>query len=190
MVTRRRSASATVPLKRPQEVERLRRLARGEKSRILPRGVTQRPKSGLPEGFMPEEVPAWALREYSATMTTAEYAVLEALLQMGKQHRVHFLYQAPELRGTYENEFGYTIVDFLLVDTDPYIAVPVNGTYWHYLRGSGIIESDLEKLRRLRNERGYDVVVIDEDDIRALGAAPLLRLAYQRVDLSRLAGRI
>ena len=68
--------------------------------------------------------------------------------------------------------------------------MPVNGTYWHYMRGSGITESDLEKLRRLRNERGYDVVVIDEDDLRMLGGRVLVELAYQRVDLSRLAGRI
>jgi hypothetical protein len=137
----------------------------------------------------PSEVPPEWLARYP-TMTTLEYAIYVALLGLGKREGSDFLYQTPVLGEEYLNEFGVSIIDFLLVDTEPRVAIPANGVYWHYGRGSRVIEYDLARLRRVRAELGYDIVVIDEDDAMQLGATTLVILAYNRVDISRLSGLI
>lgn len=160
-------------------------------SDFLPEGAYVRAPRGAGIDLDPplREVPEWMLRKYGP-MSTLEAEIIRALDKLGKRVNEQYLFQSEQLRGEYANEFGYSVVDFTLIDTDPYVAMPANGNYWHYLRGSKIIEEDLAKLRRIKSELGYDVVVIDEDDVKNIGALTLVRLAYMRVDYSQLSGRI
>lgn len=84
---------------------------------------------------------------------------------------------------------GGTAVDFAYIDTWPWLLLPVNGNYWHYARGYKIVEHDLLILRRLRDQ-GYNVIVLDENDIEERTAVVVLHLALDlNQDISELRGK-
>jgi hypothetical protein len=126
-----------------------------------------------------EEMPGWWPGTYP------EYLVFWAYKKLGYSCNADpenpgpdVVYQMPELGGA-------TIIDFAVFRDHPPLATPVNGLYWHPLFGEAF-NHDMDIMRRLQ-DKGYKVIVFDEDDVY-LDALNLVRLAVKEgVDLSRYA---
>lgn len=110
-----------------------------------------------------------------------------ALNKLGLHAGSDYEYQVPEL-GIYIRESGSTVVDFLVISQEPYIAMPVQGLYWHPTHGE-IFEKDKLIMQRLQKELGLVVIPLDEDDLE-LNALFFVREALAGRDYSRYRGLI
>lgn len=110
-----------------------------------------------------------------------------AFNKRGMRAGTDYEYQVPEL-GIYIRESGSTVVDFLVITQEPYVAIPVQGIYWHPTHGE-IFEKDKLIMQRLQNELGLIVIPLDEDDL-LLNAQFFVGEALAGRDHSRYAGLI
>lgn len=137
-----------------------------------------------------DDIPEW----FGGTLP--EWLTYWALVKLG--YTVHgdprpgiagedVVYQDPAL-GYYAGDAGSSLVDFVVYKEFPPIALPVQGEFWHPLYGPRY-DQDIQIFQRLRDELGWTVIPLDEDDL-LVDAIYVVRSAVQdRVDLSRYRGR-
>jgi hypothetical protein len=116
-----------------------------------------------------------------------EFLVWHGLIKNRLKEGEDFQYQVPEL-GIYIRESGSTVVDFLVIAQSPYLALPVQGIYYHPTHGE-IFEKDKLIMTRLKQEEGLEVIPLDEDDLLA-NALWLVKEALSGRDHSRYVGLI
>jgi len=139
-----------------------------------------------PVAFQPviEDVPGWWVGNYP------EYLAFWALKRLGYKCNADIfdpgddvIFQKPELGG--RAAVGGTVIDFVVYRDYPPLALPVNGLFWHPMFGPQF-EADMAIFRRLK-DKGWAVIVLDEDDLYE-DAYRTVRLAIQdRKDISRYA---
>lgn len=149
------------------------------------------PRGGIvkPDPIQPtfEEYRAsWFWAKYKQS-SYPEYLCAWALMKLGLKWDEDFLYQVPEL-GQYVRESGSTIVDFVVVNRWPYLAIPVQGLFWHPSHGEKF-EIDITIMQRLQQEKGMEVIPIDEDWLLR-DAKFVTRDALRGIDRSRYRGWI
>jgi len=106
--------------------------------------------------------------------------VFNALLQLGKRPGVDFSFQSKQFGGRIDK--GGRVLDFEIYE--PRMGINVQGVYFHYEKGSAIIQSDIQT-RAFLAAMGITLIFIDEDD--ALKDAKFyVREALQGKDHSRL----
>ena len=110
-----------------------------------------------------------------------EIAVFNALLQLGKRPDRDFIFQSKQFGGRVEK--GGRIVDIQFVEP-PDLAINVQGVYYHYEKGSAIIQSDVQT-RSFLASAGVTLIFIDEDDALT-NAKYYVREALEYRDHSRL----
>ena len=110
----------------------------------------------------------------------SEIAVFNALLRLGKRPGVDFTYQSKQFGGRVAK--GGRILDFEIYD--PPLGINVQGVYFHYEKGSAIIQSDI-RTRSFLASMGITLIFIDEDDALK-DAMYYVREALQYRDHSRL----
>jgi hypothetical protein len=98
--------------------------------------------------------------EAKAAGSEPEIAVFNGLLQLGKKPGLDFSFQSKQFGGRIEK--GGRIIDFQFIDP-PDLAINVQGTYYHYERGSAFVESDV-RTRSFMASQGVTLIFIDEDD--------------------------
>ena len=108
--------------------------------------------------------------------TLPEYAIFWALEQV----QAEFTFQSQQLGGARE-QLG-AVVDFVVYEPVPNLAIRVMGEYWHYQQGEGQIQSDY--LQKVRLEAiGFLVIDIDgEDALR--NPIYYVERAFEMIDLS------
>lgn len=149
-----KSPFANPSLPRPPALPRVRR-QRGVFPRQRPLGVSLAAAEEIERRPFPDPPPFW-------TGTLPEWAVYwaHAPAQRG-QEGVLWGYQTP-VGGGYN--LAGMVPDFL--EFDVRIAININGSYWHYRKGSQPIKND--RLQRLVMQRfDYTLIVIDEEDALA-----------------------
>lgn len=80
------------------------------------------------------------------------------------------------------------VVDFVVLNRFPYLALPVMGLYFHPAFGKKL-SYDLSQFSRVRTQKGWDVIPLDEDDLER-DAAFTVKQALRGIDLSRYRGRV
>lgn len=103
-----------------------------------------------PPQFGPEELEARAMPKTGmlALATLPERIVYKKLSQM-MQGTKRFIFQREELGG--RNFIGGFIIDFLIIDRTPFIALEILGDYWHQAYEK---QADLERQLSVQKE-GY-----------------------------------
>ena len=110
----------------------------------------------------------------------SEIAVFNALLRLGKRPGVDFTFQSKHFGGRVDK--GGRILDFEIYE--PPLGINVQGVYYHYEKGSAIIQSDIQT-RAFLASMGITLIFIDEDDALE-DAGYYVREALQGKDHSRL----
>lgn len=90
-----------------------------------------------------------------------EWIVFNALIDLGKQPGVDFSYQSRLLGGRVER--GGFVIDFEIFNP-PGLSINVQGIYFHYEQGQGVIQKD-RLLREMLAAQGTTLIFIDEDDL-------------------------
>lgn len=129
---------------------------------------------------------SWFWEKYQQS-SYPEFLTYWALQKLGLKFGEDYQYQVPEL-GQFVREAGSTIVDFVVTNRWPYLALPVQGLFWHPAHGEKF-EIDLTIMRRLQQEKGMEVIPLDEDDL-LLNALFYTKEALAGRDYSRYRGRI
>lgn len=133
-----------------------------------------------------ENIPPW----FSGTLP--EWLAKEALDKLGYKMvndprpsyaGTDYVFQDPAL-GSFVGEAGSTIVDLVVYAEFPPIALPVQGEFWHPLFGPRY-EKDMEIFRRLRDELGWTVIPLDEDDLLNNALYVVRAAVIERRNLSR-----
>lgn len=109
-----------------------------------------------------------------------EMAVFNALLRLGKRPGVDFSFQSKQFGGRIDK--GGRVLDFEIYE--PKMGINVQGVYFHYEKGSAIIQSDIQT-RAFLASMGLTLIFIDEDDALK-DAGFYVREALQGKDHSRL----
>lgn len=147
----------------------------------LSKGPRGRTYKTIPK--QPQEIPE-AFRKRFPDATLIEYLtfwVLETNLHYVYQEDFHF--QRAEL-GRYFKEFGSTVVDFLVTRDHPWLAMPVQGEYFHLMHGPTFFK-DIDIMRRLQQVRHYDVIPLDETPLMNDAVFVVRQAVLYRQDLSR-----
>jgi hypothetical protein len=92
-----------------------------------------------------------------------EYLVYTALIQLGKQPGLDFVYQSPLMGGRLER--GGLVIDFLFINP-PDLAINVQGEYFHQQQGSTAIARDKMARAQLAGQ-GITLIFIDAGDVTA-----------------------
>ena len=151
--------------------------------------ATEGPRGGRVKvaPIQPEAMPPWFVARYRLA-TLPEYLTFWALRD--RLHLVQdadFSYQVPEL-GEFIRDVGSTIVDFVVWSPTPPLALPVQGLYWHPLTGPRYA-ADISIFSRLKQQKGWDVIPLDEDDLRRDAFYTVREAVLSRRDLSRYVGQ-
>ena len=109
-----------------------------------------------------------------------EIAVFNALLRLGKRPDVDFSFQSKQFGGRIDK--GGRVLDFEIYE--PRMGINVHRIYFHYEKGSAIIQSDIQT-RAFLASMGLTLIFIDEDDALK-DAGFYVREALQGKDHSRL----
>mgnify|MGYP002700649193 CR=1 FL=1 len=110
-----------------------------------------------------------------------EMAVFNALLRLGKRPGVDFSFQSKQFGGRIDK--GGRVLDFEIYE--PRLGINVQGVYFHYEKGSAIIQSDIQT-RAFLAAMGITLIFIDEDD--ALKAVPYTPLTLPTLTSSQISG--
>ena len=114
-----------------------------------------------------------------------EYLVYRSLTEsFRKIEGVDFTYQSSLLGGRLFK--GGVVLDFLFNDP-PDLAINVQGTFYHYEKGTAVSQSDV-LTREFMATEGITLIFIDEDDLH-IKAESVVRDALRYIDRSRLGGR-
>jgi len=89
--------------------------------------------------------------------------VYTALIQLGKQPGLDFVYQSPLMGGRLER--GGLVIDFLFINP-PDLAINVQGEYFHQQQGSTAIARDKMARAQLAGQ-GITLIFIDAGDVTA-----------------------
>jgi len=92
-----------------------------------------------------------------------EYLVYTALIQLGKQPGLDFVYQSPLMGGRLER--GGLVIHFLFINP-PDLAINVQGEYFHQQQGSTAIARDKMARAQLAGQ-GITLIFIDAGDVTA-----------------------
>ena len=92
-----------------------------------------------------------------------EYLVYTALIQLGKQPGLDFVYQSPLMGGRLER--GGLVIDVLFINP-PDLAINVQGEYFHQQQGSTAIARDKMARAQLAGQ-GITLIFIDAGDVTA-----------------------
>ena len=92
-----------------------------------------------------------------------EYLVYTALIQLGKQPGLDFVYQSPLMGGRLER--GGLVIDFLFINP-PDLAINVQGEYFHQQQGSTAIARDKMARAQLAGQ-GITLIFIGAGDVTA-----------------------
>lgn len=149
-------------------------------SELLPRVIPSGTIEGREGSIVREEPIQPTYGEYEASGWIEKYPLssyIEYLIDWAfKQDRyepgVDYLFQRDEF-SEYFGAPGSTRVDFLFIQGEPWVALPVQGEFYHPWPGP-IGEADMTVFIRLIVERGYIVIPLDESDI-LLDARKVLR---------------
>ena len=90
-----------------------------------------------------------------------EFLVFAELVRQGLVPGVDFIFQSKRLGGRLDK--GGLILDFIF-NNPPNLAINVQGVFFHYEQGSGIIANDRMSRAQVAGS-GIVLIFIDEDDI-------------------------
>ena len=113
-----------------------------------------------------------------------EYICYTTLIKVGKKPDIDFTFQNQMAGGRLQK--GGRIIDFIF-SNPPDLAINVQGTFYHYEKGTAITQSDIMTREFLATE-GTILIFIDEDDLY-IQPEPVVRDALRYIDRSRLGGR-
>lgn len=141
----------------------------------------------------PTEVPGWLRKQYSR-MTLPEALFYIACQKLGWKYGEDFIYQAPFLEtGSYERSPGSTVADFFCPATgragEPAIAVQVNGVFFHYTGPWADTLNDIDIASRLVALYGFDVIIVDDEDLLLNPLFYTKEAIESRRDYSRMKGK-
>ena len=94
-------------------------------------------------------------------ISAPELIVLNTLARLGKKLDEDFSFQSKFFGGRAEK--GGLVIDFLFFDP-PDLAINVQGIYYHYEQGAGVIQRDIIA-RELLAMEGTTLIFIDDDDL-------------------------
>lgn len=80
------------------------------------------------------------------------------------------------------------VIDIVITNRFPMLGLPVMGEYWHPAFGRKL-QYDLAQMQRIRIEKGWDIVPLDESDLLR-DAAFVTGQALRGIDMSRYRGRV
>ena len=113
-----------------------------------------------------------------------EYICYTTLMKVGKLPNRDFTYQSQTGGGRLEK--GGRVLDFQFINP-PDLAINVQGTFYHYEKGTAVSQSDV-LTREFMATEGITLIFIDEDDLH-IKAESVVRDALRYIDRSRLGGR-
>lgn len=113
-----------------------------------------------------------------------EYICYVTLIKVGKKPDIDFTFQNQMAGGRLEK--GGRIIDFVF-SNPPDLAINIQGTFYHYEKGSAVQQSDI-LTREFLATMGIKLIFIDEDDIMD-EPEPFVRDALRYIDRSKLGGR-
>jgi hypothetical protein len=113
-----------------------------------------------------------------------EYICYTTLMKLGKQPDIDFTYQSQRSGGRLEK--GGRVLDFQFINP-PDLAINIQGTYYHYEKGTAVSQSDV-LTREFMATEGITLIFIDEDDLH-VSPESVVKDALRYIDRSRLGGR-
>lgn len=128
---------------------------------------------------------AWKKRNPQGTLP--EYLVYYVLTtKMKLKPGVHFLEQF-DLQKEIVGGLG-AIIDVVMIDRTPFLALPVMGNFWHPAFGKKLTY-DLAQFQRVMVAKAWNLIPLDEDDLLRDANYTVRAAVVNGIDLSRYRGK-
>lgn len=135
------------------------------------------PKTAFSEA-LPQAVPGSFLARYPAA-SLLEYQMYWWLQRKGRMEPgVDFAYQDPVLGGRMP---GGQVLDFVVLDRTPPLAIYANGDFWHFGGSTGKLQASYDAVENVRQILGYDGVIVWESEF-VLAPDAVMRLALEGIE--------
>lgn len=141
---------------------------------------------GTPAQPTEEDFKASSYKRRRPKATYPEYLVWDDLVRRQRMKPGEGFIEQYDLGQEIVGGIG-AIIDFVIIDRYPYLAIPVQGSYWHKLYGNDFIY-DLAQFSRVTSRKGWTLIPLQEDHLRK-NAHFYVTEALKGNDLSFYAGK-